>query len=44
MAKHQHRKLDWREERRFPAWHLHQQGWKQCEIATALSVTEGTIS
>ncbi len=44
MAKHQHRKLDWREERRFRAWDLHQQRWKQCDIATALGVIEGAIS
>ncbi|MBS1913500.1 MAG: hypothetical protein JST22_16045 [Bacteroidetes bacterium] len=29
MAKGQDTKLDWREERKFRAWDLHQQGWKQ---------------
>ena len=44
MAKHHDRKPDWREQRRFRAWDLHQQGWKQCDIATALGVTEGAVS
>jgi transposase len=44
MAKKQSTKLDWREERRFRAWDLHQQGWKQRDIATALGVTEGAVS
>lgn len=44
MAKKHDRKLDWREERRFRAWNLHQQGWKQRAIATALGVTEGAVS
>lgn len=35
---------DWREGRRFRAWELHQQGWKQREIATALGVTQGAVS
>jgi transposase len=35
---------DWREWRRRRAWHLKQEGWKQCEIAAALGVTEGVVS
>jgi transposase len=35
---------DWREFRRFRAWELHQQGWKQQDIADALGVTQGAVS
>jgi transposase len=35
---------DWREGRRFPAWELHQHGWKQGNIAEALGVTQGAVS
>jgi transposase len=35
---------DWKEYRRFRAWDLAQQGWKQCQIARALGVTEGAVS
>ncbi len=35
---------DWKEYRRFRAWDLAQDGWKQCEIARALGVTEGAVS
>lgn len=35
---------DWKEGRRFRAWELHQQGWKQCAIAAALGVTPGAVS
>jgi transposase len=35
---------DWREWRRLRAWDLKQYGWKQCEIAAALGVTEGAVS
>ena len=35
---------NWREERRMQAWKLHEQGWKQKEIARALGVTEGAVS
>ena len=35
---------DWREGRRLRTWELHQQGWKQHEIATALGVTQGAVS
>jgi transposase len=44
MAKNLAQKCDWREERRFRAWDLHQQGWKQIDIATALGVTTGAVS
>lgn len=44
MAKKHGTKLDWREQRRFRAWELHQQGWKQRDIATALGVTDGAVS
>ena len=26
------------------AWELHQKGWKQCQIAHALGVTQGAVS
>lgn len=35
---------DWREGRRFRAWELKQQGWKQVCIAEALGVTAGAVS
>jgi transposase len=35
---------DWREGRRLRAWELHQQGWKQKDIASALGVTPGAVS
>src|SRR5881392_2829590 len=35
---------NWREGRRMRAWELHEQGWKQKDIATALGVTEGAVS
>lgn len=35
---------DWREGRRLRAWALHQQGWKQKDIAAALGVTPGAVS
>ena len=35
---------DWREGRRLRAWDLKQQGWKQCDIAHTLGVTEGAVS
>jgi transposase len=35
---------DWREGRRFRAWQLAQQGWKQLDIAAALGVTQGAVS
>ncbi len=35
---------DWREGRRFRAWDLAQQGWKQQAIAAALGVTQGAVS
>lgn len=38
------RPIDVREWRRFRAWELAQQGWKQCAIARALGVTEGAVS
>jgi transposase len=34
----------WREGRRQRAWVLHQQGWKQRAIASALGVTQGAVS
>lgn len=34
---------NWHEERRMQAWKLHEQGWKQKDIATGLGVTEGTV-
>jgi transposase len=38
------RKQDWREARRYRAWDLKQQGWKQTAIATALGVSNGAVS
>lgn len=35
---------NWREGRRLRAWELHEQGWKQKDIADALGVTEGAVS
>ena len=35
---------DWQEGRRFRAWTLKQQGWKQRAIAQALGVTESAVS
>jgi len=37
-------KQDWREARRYRAWKLKQQGWKQKDIAQALGVSEGAVS
>jgi transposase len=34
----------WREGRRLRAWELHQAGWTQTAIATALGVTQGAVS
>jgi transposase len=39
-----HKATDWREVRRRRAWDLKQRGWKQCDIAVALGVTEGAVS
>jgi transposase len=36
--------VDWREGRRLRAWELHQQGWKQKDIAAAFGVTPGAVS
>ncbi len=38
------RPTDWREGRRFRAWELAQQGWKQKDIAAALGVSAGAVS
>ncbi len=35
------KKQDWRQVRRYRAWELKQQGWKQNDLARALGVTEG---
>ena len=35
---------DWREGHRLRAWDLHQQGWKQQDIAVALGVSPGAVS
>ena len=35
---------DWKEARRLRAFNLAQQGWKQCEIATALGVSRPAVS
>jgi transposase len=44
MSKKLAPRKNWREERRMQAWKLHEQGWKQRDIATALGVTEGAVS
>jgi transposase len=36
--------IDWREGRRQRAWELHEQGWKQKDIAAAVGVTQGAVS
>jgi transposase len=36
--------LEWKEGRRRRAWELHEQGWKQKEIAAALGVSKGAVS
>lgn len=35
---------NWKEGRRLRAWELHQQSWKQSDIADALGVTQGAVS
>jgi transposase len=35
---------NWKEARRFQAWHLTQQGWRQRQIAEALGVSKGAVS
>ena len=39
-----HQPENWREARRFRAWELSQQGWKQKDIAEAMGVSEGAVS
>lgn len=39
-----HKAKDWREIRRHRAWEMKRLGWKQCDIAEALGVTEGAVS
>ncbi len=41
---HRSKPNDWREGRRLRAWELHQQGWKQKDIASALGVSPGAVS
>ena len=36
--------LEWKEGRRRRAWELHEQGWKQKDIAAALGVSKGAVS
>jgi len=44
MSKKSTSSKDWREGRRMRAWELHEQGWKQKDIAAALRVSEGAVS
>ena len=44
MSKNKTRATDWKEQRRFHAVKLKQQGWKQAEIAIALKVSAGAVS
>jgi transposase len=37
-------KQDWREYRRLRVWEMHQQGYKQSDIATALGLSQGGVS
>ena len=39
-----HSPTNWKEARRFQAWHLKQHGWSQRQIAEALGVSEGAVS
>jgi transposase len=36
--------LEWKEGRRRRGWELHEQGWKQKDIAAALGVSKGAVS
>ena len=42
--KQEKQRLDWKEGRRRRAWELHEQGWKQKDIASALGVSKGAVS
>ncbi len=44
MAKPLSQRDAWLEARRFRAWELKQQGWRQAEIAKELEVTPGAVS
>jgi transposase len=44
MSKKSTSPQNWREGRRMRAWQLHEQGWKQKDIAAALGVSEGAVS
>lgn len=44
MAKSNSSSTQWKEERRFRAWALDQENWKQRTIAKALGVTEAAVS
>ena len=44
MSKNSRPPHNWRQARRMRAWELHEQGWKQKDIATALGVSEGAVS
>jgi len=44
MSKNKTRTSDWKEQRRFHAVELKQQGWKQAEIAIAMKVSKGAVS
>lgn len=35
---------DWREQRRLQAYRLFEKGWRNCEIAEALGVSQGAVS
>lgn len=39
-----HEPQNWREYRRLRTWEMHQQGYKQCEIAAALGLTASAVS
>lgn len=44
MLKQRAASTSWKEQRRFRAYELQLQGWKQCEIAHALGVSTGAVS
>jgi len=44
MSKQKPQTSNWKEQRRYHALTLKEQGWKACDIATALNVSEGAVS
>lgn len=44
MPESSSRSNDWREERRFRAWSLYQQGWSQTRVPRELGVSRSVVS